>query len=86
MQWDSFGTHLLHMDLTRVSADERLTVEVTVILRGESPGVKDGGHLEQFAHTVEVECLAVAIPEKLEVDIGDDAAMKAAIDSLAEPN
>ncbi len=70
LQWDPFGTHVLHMDLTRVSADERLQIEVPVILRGEAPGVKEGGHLEQMHHSVEIECLAIAIPEKLELRVG----------------
>ncbi|HVU87201.1 MAG TPA: 50S ribosomal protein L25 [Pirellulales bacterium] len=71
LQWDPFGTHILHIDLTRVSADERLQIEVPVILRGEAPGVKEGGHLEQSHHTVEIECLAIAIPEKLELRVGE---------------
>jgi large subunit ribosomal protein L25 len=70
LQWDAFGTHVLHVDFTRVSADERLQIEVAVVLRGEAPGVKDGGHLEQSHHTVEIECLAIAIPEKLELRVG----------------
>jgi len=71
LQWDPFGTHVLHVDLTRVSADERLQIEVPVILRGEAPGVKDGGHIEHLLHAVEIECLAIAIPEKLELRIGE---------------
>jgi len=70
LQWDPFGTTVLHVDLTRVSADERLQIEVAVVLRGESPGVKDGGHIEHQQHNVEIECLAIAIPEKLELRIG----------------
>jgi len=71
LQWDPFGTHVLHADFTRVSADERISIEVKIILRGESPGVKEGGHIDQMMHAVEVECLAVAIPEKLELRIGE---------------
>ena len=59
----------MHVDFTRVSADERLTIEVAVSLRGESPGVKEGGHVEHLQHTVEIECLAIAIPEKVELRI-----------------
>jgi large subunit ribosomal protein L25 len=70
LQWDAFGTMILHVDFTRVSADERLTIEVNVVLRGECPGVKDGGHLDQTQHSVEIECLAIAIPEKIELRIG----------------
>ena len=71
MQWDPFGAHILHVDFTRVSLDERLQVEVPVTLRGESPGVKEGGHIEILLHSVEIDCLAVAIPEKVELKIGE---------------
>ncbi|HEY1598601.1 MAG TPA: 50S ribosomal protein L25 [Pirellulales bacterium] len=70
LQWDPFGNEVLHVDFTRVSADERLQIEVAVVLRGESPGVKEGGHIEHSQHTIEIECLAIAIPEKLELRIG----------------
>ena len=70
LQWDPFGKHILHVDFTRVSLDERLQVEVPVTLRGESPGVKEGGHIEILQHSVEIDCLAVAIPEKVELKIG----------------
>jgi len=69
MQWDPFGTHILHVDFTRVSLDERLQIEVPVTLRGESPGVKEGGHIEILQHSVEIDCLAVAIPEKVELKV-----------------
>lgn len=65
LQWDTFGLDVLHLDLTRVSADEKVEVEVTVELRGEAPGVKDGGVVNQVLHHVDVECLVTAIPEKL---------------------
>jgi large subunit ribosomal protein L25 len=65
LQWDTFGTEVLHLDLTRVSVDERLTVTVTVELRGQAEGLKEGGVVEMVVHEVEVECLAIEIPEKL---------------------
>ncbi|HVA49341.1 MAG TPA: 50S ribosomal protein L25 [Pirellulales bacterium] len=69
LQWDTFGLEVLHMDLTRVSADEKVEVEVVVELRGEAPGVKEGGIVSQFVHQVDVECLVTAIPEKLSLRI-----------------
>jgi large subunit ribosomal protein L25 len=71
LQWDTFGAHVLHADLTRVSADERIEIEVPVVLRGESPGVKEGGHVNHLQHSVKIECLAIAIPEKLELRISE---------------
>lgn len=69
LQWDTFGLDVLHLDLTRVSADEKVEVEVVVELRGEAPGVKGGGVLNQVLHHVDVECLVTAIPEKLTLRI-----------------
>ena len=38
-------------------------------LRGESPGVREGGVIVQLVHDVELACPASAIPEKLAVNI-----------------
>ena len=69
LQWDTFGLEVLHMDLTRVSADEKVEVEVVVELRGEAPGVKEGGIVSQAVHQVDVESLVTAIPDKLTLSI-----------------
>jgi large subunit ribosomal protein L25 len=70
LQWDTWGREVLHLDLARVSADERVTVEVQVELKGDAQGVKDGGVLDFVTHSVEIECLVVAIPEKLILRVG----------------
>ena len=62
LQWDPFGTEILHVDFERVAADERINVEVALERRGTAPGVEAGGELMQLLHHVEIECLANAIP------------------------
>ena len=69
LQWDTYGTHVLHIDFTRISMDELVKVHLTVELRGQAPGVKDGGAVEQLIHDVQIECPAGAIPEKLLVSV-----------------
>lgn len=69
VQWDTWGTHVLHADFTRVSAHEKVVVEVPIELRGEAPGLKEGGIVEHVLHQVEIECEATAIPEKIQVNI-----------------
>jgi large subunit ribosomal protein L25 len=69
LQWDTFGTHLLHVDFARTAADERIEVQIAVVLRGEAPGTKEGGVVEHLVHEVEIECPAAAIPDRLEVNI-----------------
>src|SRR5438270_8949940 len=45
LQWDPLGQDILHADFARVSADERITLDVRVELRGTAPGVTAGGVL-----------------------------------------
>jgi large subunit ribosomal protein L25 len=44
-------------------------VTVSLELRGEAPGVKEGGSVELLMHEVEIHCPAAAIPEKLEIRV-----------------
>ena len=69
VQWDTFQQHLLHVDLLRVDASERVTVEVPLLLRGEAPGEHEGGVVEHHIHYVEVETSPIAIPEALHLNI-----------------
>jgi len=69
VQWDTWGTHVVHADFARVSAHEKVEVEVPVELRGEAPGLKEGGIIEHALHQLEIECEATAIPEKISVNI-----------------
>lgn len=69
LQWDTFGSEILHVDLVRINASERVTVEVPVQLRGTSPGVVSGGVLEQPLHTLELDCLAHSIPDSISIKI-----------------
>jgi len=70
-QWDTWGNHVIHVDFTRISAHEKVQVQVTIELRGEAPGVKAGGTVKQLLHEIELECEAAEIPEKLTVNIND---------------
>ncbi len=69
LQWDVYGTAVLHVDFARVSADERITVTVPIELRGQAPGVRQGGVVQHLIHEIEVECLATAIPEKMQLNV-----------------
>jgi large subunit ribosomal protein L25 len=69
IQWNTWGTEVLHVDFARVSAHERIRVTVAVELRGESPGTKDGGVVKHALHSIEIECEAASVPEKISVNI-----------------
>ncbi|MCA9068128.1 MAG: 50S ribosomal protein L25 [Planctomycetaceae bacterium] len=71
VQWNTFGTEILHFDLMRIDANQRVTVSVPVELKGISPGVTSGGVLDHAVHQIEMEVLAVEIPDSLVVRISD---------------
>src|SRR5262249_6028642 len=60
---------ILHVDLTRVAADERITVSVKLEVKGIAPGVTGGGVLYQPMHQLFIECLAINIPESIRVNV-----------------
>ncbi len=50
--------------------DQKLTVSVPIVLKGEAEGVKQqGGILEQLLREVEIECLPGDIPNVIEADV-----------------
>jgi large subunit ribosomal protein L25 len=71
VQWDHLGKELLHVDFLRVSRDERIQVSVPVEIRGIAPGVTAGGVLDQPLHTLRVECLAIAVPDSIRVNVNE---------------
>ena len=71
IQWDTFGSQVLHLDFTRIAAGETITVTIAVELRGSAPGMNEGGIVEQSIHEIEIECPAVSVPDKLQVNINN---------------
>jgi large subunit ribosomal protein L25 len=77
-QRDPVRGETTHVDLLRVRLDEKIHAVVPVELTGieETPGVKQGGVLEQITRELNVEALPTAIPESIvhavgEMEIGD---------------
>jgi large subunit ribosomal protein L25 len=69
LQWDIYGTQIVHVDFTRISEHEIVEVNVPVELRGEAPGVCEGGVVIQLIHEIQIACPASAIPERLHVNV-----------------
>jgi large subunit ribosomal protein L25 len=61
----------LHIDFLEISLDEEIVVRVPVEVIGKSTGVERGGFLQLVRHELEVSCLPMDMPEKIEVDIAD---------------
>jgi large subunit ribosomal protein L25 len=68
---------LVHVDFYQVKMEEKIRLEVPVVLVGEAPALKSKTNmLEHELGTLTVECLPAKIPNSLEVDIS----------SLTEPD
>jgi large subunit ribosomal protein L25 len=71
VQWDHLGKEIIHIDFARVSAEESIETEVRLDLRGEAPGIHEGGVLEHLVHSITVTCRADAIPDAIKVDVSN---------------
>ncbi len=60
---------VLHVDFLAVSAKEKITVDIPLVLIGESPAVRAGAILEQHIDTIEVRCLPGDLVDDFKVDI-----------------
>ncbi len=69
VQWDTFQQHVLHVDLLRVDAKDRVKLEVDLLLRGEAPGEHEGGVVEHLVHYLEIETDPGHIPDHLHVSV-----------------
>jgi large subunit ribosomal protein L25 len=69
-QVDPLRGDLLHVDVKRVDLSEPVTVTVPIKTVGVAVGVKEqGGFEEVVTRQVEIECLPLDVPEKIEIDI-----------------
>lgn len=71
VQWNVWGDMILHVDFTRVSEHERVQLELPLELRGEAPGVKEGGVVKQVLYRLEVEADPSNAPERVSVSVNE---------------
>jgi len=70
VQFDPVSDHPVHFDLQGLRENEKLTVEIPVVLTGGIPqGVRDGGMVQHMLHKLRVSCLPRHIPANVEVNI-----------------
>lgn len=69
LQKDFIKGDWLHIDFNEISLDERLKTKVAIEVVGEAVGVAQGGILDQIMHDLEIECLPVDIPGRIDVDV-----------------
>jgi large subunit ribosomal protein L25 len=68
-QQDPVTREILHADFIAVKADEKVKVNVPLVLVGKAVGTADGGLLTQTRRELEVWALPSAIPERIEADV-----------------
>ena len=71
LQWDVWSRHVQHVDFTRISAGETVEVALAVEMRGEAPGVKEGGVVDQLLHEIHLECPVTSLPEKFTISVNN---------------
>jgi large subunit ribosomal protein L25 len=69
IQHDPLTGHALHVDFLAVDDKTEITANIPVHLIGEAKGVKAGGVLEQYAHTLEIICFPNDLPDSIEKDV-----------------
>lgn len=69
IQHDPLTGLALHVDFLAVDDKTEITANIPLHLIGEAVGVKAGGILEQYAHTIEITCLPKDLPDFLERDV-----------------
>lgn len=69
IQYHPIKEDILHVDFNEISLTEVLTVKVSVAVKGEPEGIKEGGVLEHVLWEIEIECLPAQIPENIPVDV-----------------
>jgi large subunit ribosomal protein L25 len=68
-QMDPVTREILHADFIAVRENEKVKVNVPLVLVGKAVGTADGGLLTQARRELEVWALPQAIPEKIEADV-----------------
>ena len=72
VQFDPVSDKPVHFDLQGLKENEKLTMDIPIVLVGGVPkGVRDGGMLQHVVHKVKISCLPKDMPEKIEVNVAD---------------
>jgi large subunit ribosomal protein L25 len=81
VQFDPVTDKPIHFDLIGIREDEKIILNIPVLLEGTAIGQKDGGLVQYLLRKIEVECLPKDIPESIilnieNLNIGDSIHVK----------
>ena len=72
VQFHPLTEQAIHIDFLKVSLDEKIKVNVPIVLKGEAKSVtEEDGTIEQTLRDLEIEGLPLDVPESIEVDISE---------------
>jgi large subunit ribosomal protein L25 len=71
MQQHPVTDKITHIDFLELQADKKVKVDIPVAIEGRSPGVTNGGRLQQVFRKLTVLALPADLPEVLTVDISE---------------
>lgn len=69
VQYDHLHKDVIHVDLMRVDANEKVKISIALELKGTPKGAAEGGQVTQLLSDLHVECPLLAIPEVVRADI-----------------
>ena len=86
LQKDPVEGSYLHADFVAVDVQQTVEVSVPIHITGRAPGVELGGILDQALREIELECLPLAIPSEILVDVGElDVGQSLHVSDIALP-
>jgi len=71
LQTHPLSRNFIHIDFYEIKMDQKITAKIPVVTTGMAKGVELGGMLQIIRRELEVECLPLAVPESIEIDISD---------------
>jgi large subunit ribosomal protein L25 len=71
LQAHPVSRNFIHVDFYEIKMDQKITAKIPVITTGKAKGVELGGILQIVRRELEVECLPLAVPVSIEIDISD---------------
>lgn len=71
IQFHPVTDKVIHVDFFSVVEDKPVSVDLPVVVSGNSIGVKQGGKLQVLARRLKVQALPAHLPEDLPVDVTD---------------
>jgi large subunit ribosomal protein L25 len=70
IQRDILSRQLLHVDFYQVNKDEKMQMDIPIVLKGDAPAMRGKGRMVSRGITeLRIECLPEKVPPQIEVDI-----------------